>query len=445
MIVKDEAEDGHILVVGGVGSGKSSGIAIPSLLAWRERVFCIDIKGELYKQTQRIRKNAKIFAPLDITCGYNPFYVLREAEETAHKQNKEANLSQEADAISMALIPLPPKVSDPFWVESARCMLTGMILYFYKLGFSFIKTMQTVLSIPVDKLILSIYNTTTIQTENEEVKPLPKELTSNEAVYYSNMFVGMADKTLSSIYAEMSRHIRVFATDINIVECLSQPRNNITPHDLELGNDIFISVPEHLLRQWKNLITLIVSQFLRHFEKRPDMHASRKTQPILFLLDEFPRIGKIDGITDALATLRSKRITICVIIQSLAQLDLIYGKEARQVIADTCQYKAILSAYDVDSQEYFSRLVGTHEVEKQSTNTQTGRANILPTGHGTTISMEEKRKVKPEDFATLGDIVLLRPRPYGYSKVEKIQWHENGGFMGESGVNRIDRDILRKK
>jgi type IV secretion system protein VirD4 len=44
-ITKKEDMDGHILVVGGAGSGKTSCVAIPSLWAWRKRVFCIDIKG----------------------------------------------------------------------------------------------------------------------------------------------------------------------------------------------------------------------------------------------------------------------------------------------------------------------------------------------------------------------------------------------------------------
>ena len=147
-----------------------------------------------------------------------------------------------------------------------------------------------------------------------------------------------------------------FVTDNNLIHALSRPKN-ITPDDLEFGADVFICIPEHLLRQWKNLLTLIVSQFLRHFEKRPNMTAN----PILFLLDEFPRLGKIEEITDGLATLRSKKITICPIIQSLAQLDMIYGAVARRVIVDNCAYKAVLNTTDADSQEYLSKLVGTHE------------------------------------------------------------------------------------
>lgn len=60
-IVKPEDLDGHVLVVGGVGSGKSSCIAIPTLRGWNESVFAIDIKGELYEKTKDYRPNIKVF------------------------------------------------------------------------------------------------------------------------------------------------------------------------------------------------------------------------------------------------------------------------------------------------------------------------------------------------------------------------------------------------
>ena len=52
-VTKKEQEDGHALVIGGAGSGKSSGVAIPTLMSWKNRAFVIDIKGELYKETKR--------------------------------------------------------------------------------------------------------------------------------------------------------------------------------------------------------------------------------------------------------------------------------------------------------------------------------------------------------------------------------------------------------
>ena len=108
-ITKKESADGHILVVGGAGSGKTSCVAIPSLLAWREAVFCIDIKGELYHHTKQHRTNAKVFNPTNTsanTYGYDPFYLLKKSD----------NPAQEARAIAHALVPLPPDTKEPFWV-----------------------------------------------------------------------------------------------------------------------------------------------------------------------------------------------------------------------------------------------------------------------------------------------------------------------------------------
>jgi len=182
--------------------------------------------------------------------------------------------------------------------------------------------------------------------------------------------------------------------------------------------DLTINVPEHLLRQWKNLLSLMVNHFLLFFERRNEAH---DLPPILFLLDEFPRLGKIPFIIDALATLRSKRITICLILQSLAQLDMIYGKSERKVIADTCAYKAILGATDPETQEYFSKLVGTYDKAKKGYGvTFDPFVGLLGRSKSENTSTEEKRIIKPEEFATLGDIVLLHPFKPGFLRVGKV-------------------------
>ena len=183
---------------------------------------------------------------------------------------------------------------------------------------------------------------------------------SSEARQYISGFIGLEDKTLSGIMTELSRNIIIFATDPDLIALLSK-EENITPASLE-EDDIYLCIPEHLLRQWNNFVTLIVNQFLSYFEQRSEYNAT----PILFMLDELPRLGKIPAILDGLATLRSKKITICLILQSLAQLDTIYGTNERKVICDNCGYKAILNATDGDTQEYFSRLVGIYIYIKAS-------------------------------------------------------------------------------
>ena len=389
-IIKPEEMDGHILTVGGVGSGKSACIAIPTLRAWQSSVFAIDIKGELYNATKEYCGNACVFNPLDDNAhGYDPYYFLRHS----------TNPAQESRAIAESIIPMPPDTKEPFWIESAQSILTGAILHSYHEGYTFLETMQITQRTPPQDLIRAI-----------------SESGTAEAIYYINNFVDMDIKTLSGIVTEISRNIVPFVTDKHLISCFSR-KKRITPALLERGTDIYIQIPEHLLRQWKPLLTLIINQFLTFFEQRDESTAA----PILFLLDEFPRLGRIPAILDALATLRSKKITICPIIQSLAQLDMIYGREAREVIADTCAYTAILSATDANTQDYFSRRVGTFEKVKSSDTDQYSPYIHARQGKAKGHTTEEKRIIKPEEFATLKNIVLLTP--FGFCRAEKAPYY----------------------
>jgi len=395
-IAKPETLDGHILAVGGAGSGKSSCLAIPSLLSWGSRVFAIDIKGELYEETKYKRPNIKVFNPiLSNSPGYNPYYLLSGSR----------NPSQDAREIALALMPTPPDVKDPFWIESSQNIFTGSILHFHGIRYSFTDTITAIQSTPIEQLVTEIYNSTTV-----------------EARYFVNQLIGLEQKTLAGIATELSNKIMVFATDPDIKSCFSKI-DVITPHDLETGADIYINIPEYRLEQWRGIFTLIINQFLKHFERRPDMTST----PILFLLDEAARLGKVSAILDGLATLRSKKITICLLTQSLAQLDMIYGREARQVISDNCQFKAILSATDADTQEYFSRLIGTYEKQKKSQNASFEQFTGFGKGTGESRTTEEKRIIRPEQLATLPDIILLTP--YGFCRVDKAPYYKDKSFL----------------
>ena len=108
-----ETTDGHVLIVGGAGSGKTAAVAIPTLMSWKERVFAIDIKGELYAKTKKARGEAqiKVFNPTDTTAyGYDPFYMLKNADD----------ISSAARQLAMSIVPLPADVKDPFWIKRVK-------------------------------------------------------------------------------------------------------------------------------------------------------------------------------------------------------------------------------------------------------------------------------------------------------------------------------------
>jgi type IV secretion system protein VirD4 len=393
-VSKKENMDGHVLVMGGSGSGKSTAIAIPSLIAWRERAFVVDIKGELYAKTRHRRPNILPFDPLDESSyGYDPYYQL----------NQSANLAGDAREIALALIVKSPDIKEPFWVDGAQNLFTGAILHYFLLGRSFVQTIEAIQDTMPKTLVNSIHSSKYV-----------------EARRFVGQFLDMDIKTLSGIYAELCNRIMVFGSDPLLRKCLSKKRI-IKPTDLERGCDVYLMFPEDKLEQWHGLVTLIVNQFLKHFERRGE----RGNIPILFLLDEFPRLGKVEAVK-GLATLRSKKVHICLIVQSLAQLDLVYGSDYRQVIADNCQYKAVLNATDAQTQEYFSRLVGTDERPKITTSKTFREETQEVKNTGISETREEKRVIKPEEFATLKDIVLLTP--YGYCRVRKTPCYRTLAF-----------------
>ena len=228
-----ETTDGHVLIVGGAGSGKTAAVAIPTLMSWKERVFAIDIKGELYAKTKKARGEAqiKVFNPTDTTAyGYDPFYMLKNADD----------ISSAARQLAMSIVPLPADVKDPFWIKGAQNMLTGFLIYFQGLGESFSSTMKYIKSIPTKELIEQI-----VADTNEKAKM--------EIMQFS----GMDDKTLSGVYAELSNHITVFATSDDLQRALSGEGACITPADLESGYDIYCCIPEHKLDEWKDLLGMM--------------------------------------------------------------------------------------------------------------------------------------------------------------------------------------------
>lgn len=395
-LVMPQNTDGHIMVVGGQGSGKSSCVAIPTLLNYDRSVFAIDIKGELSEHRKKYNYDTvKVFDPMsEHSPHYNPYAILNEG-----------NKIQGAREMANCIIPITKEDKDPYWKQSAQNLLIACILHFENEKKDFPSTCRAIMEKNINELLEVL-----------------QESPVSEVKLFVNQFIGIDTKQLASIYSTLANEIMLFATDKDVMRALSESNNIISPKDLETLTSIFIKIDEDKLEQWKTLLNLMVSQFLKSFEKRQD----RTDKKILFMIDEFARIGKIESITNGLATLRSKGIQIMLIIQSLAQLDAIYGQDTRKIITDNCNYKIILNANDVDTQEYFSKLVGTVDIEKKSLSVNS-RSFETDKNRGVNISEEEKRIIKPESFAYLEKPVVFTPK--GYFQPDKVKWYEDKKFL----------------
>lgn len=434
---KPQECDGHVLVVGGAGSGKSTCIAMPTLETWGGTIFAIDIKGELTKYWKQIKGPKRSTKILNLTrekkdsSSFDPFYLL-------HNGNED-DLVQNAREIAHAIIPLPPNVLEPFWIQSAQHVLTAVLLNCYGNGKSFIDAMNRIQTAPLPKLIAEIGNCNgfdpSVQGGERCIEAAKMHINqflivddmSDEIMENSEYLTDLApptanvehSKMLMGIGTELSNKVMVFATDPRVKSAFTPTKNSIKWESLGRCN-IFLRLSEDKLGQWDGAITMMLTQLIRTLERRPDKKydkGAKNPPPVLLLLDEFPRLGKVDVIQNAVSTLRSKGVTICLIMQSLAQLDKTYGRDSRQIIVDNCQYKAILNVTDPENQRIFSDMVGSITVPRVGVSTgSSDMGGDITTNRGSQFSESREPILYPHEFAALGKRMVLMT-PEGFCRV----------------------------
>ena len=399
-VCKPLEEDGHIFLIGGSGSGKSSAYVIPALLVNKNaRVFAVDIKGELsFKSEKYGSEHVLIFNPSDRSkYGYDPFYNLTEKSTTQQ-------IMETMQTIAYSLISMPAGLKDPFWKNSARNLLIGLLVYYYKQGTNdFVGIIDEILSRPVKESIQSVM---------DNAKP-------NSVEYrYIVQFKDMEDETLGGIVAEMNNHIVIFANDQDIRYAFKDNSCKLNPQKLEEGYSIYLSIKEEKLSAYYDVMQLIINQTLSQLEKRPE-----DSEPVIFVIDELPRIlsaGKLDRLLDGARTLRSRKVCLYLITQSIEALMSAFTENEVSDLISNCPYIIVLSASSTKTQKSVCAWCGKYKVRKTS---WSGGGNK---DRKTTISYEEKDIVEPSDLMTLkntGEAILITP--YGYSRVKKVPYYED--------------------
>lgn len=384
-------------MIGGSGSGKSSCVAIPTILAAKAipstssanpnlRLVALDIKGELHSKATKIGdENVIIFDPQDrSTYGYDPFYLLNE-DSTSQE------IMETMQTIAFSLIPLPGDIKDPFWKQNARNLLIGLLIFYYKYVnlYDLVSIIDRILGRPIKESI-------------DEV--MEKARTTSPEYHCIVQFKGMDESnvTLSGIVSEMNVHLTVFVNDADIRYAFKNNPAKINPLAIETDPlQIFISIREEKLSQYYDCLQLILNQFLGQFEKRPE-----SSEPVLFLIDELPRIlssGKIDKLLDAARTLRSRNVTLLLISQSTEALMTAYSENEVTDLISNCSYIICLGASSTKTQKAICDWSGQFLAKKTSWSGEgkSRKANI---------SYDEQNIVKPEDLMTLqltGDLSFI--------------------------------------
>lgn len=387
LVCSPSAAEGHIAVLGGSGLGKTSALLIPTLRAWTGAALTIDISGDI---CSNVPGDKLVFAPLapDNFCCYSPFYRIDLFED-------EADQDEALEQLAYLLMPRPvgqTSDSSAFFIGEGRKILIAALLAGYHSGKDFVEICQDIVAHSWQDLFSAI---------DKAKYPL--------ASLYINPFQGANEKNTAGCKQAVDEAIGLFARNRRVRDTLHRPapgESCYTPLCLE-RQQVYIIVPDEALEQLAPLLHLITAQTLEYISMRP---MDAKT-PILLALDEFASLGRLD-ITPALRKARKRHTRIMMLTQSMADLDLIYGKDERASMMANFAFKAVLGVADTDTQEYFSKLIGMADKAKES-NTISG---FSPSSR--TITTEQRYAIEPCSLANLGDYLILL-HPGGYTRLRK--------------------------
>lgn len=383
----------HTAVLGGSGSGKSSTILLSTLLANFQaarqlyNVFAIDIKGELHEKSVRNdQKDVHILNPASfLSEGWNVYYRLSEDTEDSF-------LIEEMTNISQAII-VSTNTKDEFFVVNAQNLLIGLLIYYYQQGLGFIETVRKILSSDLSELTSQI---------------VEKSAETDAHTGYLAKFAGKKSEAIENIQTELTTYLSVFLKP-EIQHFFQDAEIKADPRQLNEGQSIFLAIPEYTLEMYRPILRLCVVQTLREMERRSE---SQK-QTTLLIIDEFARIGKVAGIFNALATLRSKKVCILLAFQSISQCESIYSHEETRTLMENCRCKLILENSDPQSAKMIIGYAGTYRERKETQNTGKNRSK--------TISYEDKDILNQNDLMTLSkrDEAVLILAETGYLRLKK--------------------------
>lgn len=394
---KPISEDGHVLLIGGSGSGKSSCGVIPTLLSSQDTaVFAIDIKGELsYKATKRTDPKVMVFNPTDrYSCGYDPLYKLKDGCSAD-------DICETMRHIAESLIPLPADLKDPFWKNSARNLLTGLLIYYFNTGTrDFISLVDVIDSKPVKSSIREIM-------ENADVLSVERKCIIHMA--------DLTEETLSGIEVEMGNHLSVFSTDADVRFALRDNPIKTNPEMINSGISIYLAVREDKLTSYYDLLQLVLNQVFAELEKR-----SEDANPVLFIIDELPRVlsvGKIERLLDGGKTLRSRKVTLYLIIQSVEALMNAYTESQAMDLISNCAYIEVLDAMSTKTQKMIIEWGGKYIQKKKSWSGSASKINI-------STSFEEVNLINSTDIMQLKqEKQAMLVSPYGVYFIDKNPYY----------------------
>ena len=409
------ARNKNVLVVGGSGSGKTRFWLKPNLLQCHSSYVVTDPKGTIVLECgQAMLKNGykvKILNTINFkkSMHYNPFsYVHSEKDILKLVTTLMTNTKGEGSG------------GDPFWEKSERLLLTALIAYLHY-------------EAPVEEqnfaTLLEMLNTMQVLEDDEEYQNPVDLLFEELAKKKPNSFAGRqyklyklaAGKTAKSILISCGARLAPF--DI-------QELRDLTMYD-ELQLDTLGDKKTALFlimsdtdSTFNFLISMVYTQLFNLLcDKADDVYGGKLPIHVRCLIDECANIGQIPNLEKLVATIRSREISACLVLQARSQLKAIYKDNADTIIGNM-DSQIFLGGSEPTTLKDLSEMLGKETID--SFNTSDTRGNSP--SYGTSFQKLGHELLSRDELAVLDGgkcILQLRGvRPFLSDKYDLTQ-HPN--------------------
>ena len=355
----------NVMVVGGSGAGKTRFFAKPNIMQANTSFVVLDPKGEILRDTGGLlEKQGYDIKVLDLintekSHGFNPFVYLRDDKDVLRLVS---NLIRNTT-------PKGAQSNDPFWERAETALLEALILYLVN------EAPPEEQNFP---MVMEMINAAEVKEEDEEyasvLDELFERLAMNDpehlAVKQYHIFKLAAGKTAKSILISLGVRLEKFNLP-QIASIVSYDELDI-PSLGERKTALFAIIPDND-SSLNFIIGMMYSSIFQELYYIADhVYGGRLPVHVHCVMDEFANIALPDEFDKLLATMRSREISVSIIIQNIAQLKALFEKQWESIIGN-CDEFLYLGGNEDSTHELVSKKLGKATIDTNTYGQSKGR------------------------------------------------------------------------
>ena len=419
----------NTLVCGGSGAGKTRFYCKPNLMQANTSFVVLDPKGEIVRDVGKLleAKGYEIkvldLISMEKSHCYNPFVYLRNDNDI---QRLVTNLFK-------STTPKGSQSNDPFWDTAASMLLLALVFYLHY-------------EAPEDEqnfaMVMEMLRAGAIEDE-EEPRPSPLDNLFSELEYenpehialkYYHSYHSGSAKTLKSIQITLAARLEKF--NLESLAALT------TADELELETlgekktALFALIPDNDT-SFNFLVSILYTQlFQQLFYSADHIHGGSLPIPVHFVMDEFANVSLPDDFDKILSVMRSRSVSVSIILQNLAQLKALFEKQWESIVGN-CDEFLYLGGNEQSTHKYVSELLGKATIDTNTYGKSSGRSG----NYSTNYQISGRELLTPDEVRLLDNqyaILFIRgERPVLDFKYDILK-HPNVALTadGKAGVYR---------